>query len=233
MSTKKKPAPPNNQNLTIIAAVIAVAVVAAGAFIFLSTNSGSSSADVDYGSLVQERTADGGFILGDPDAPVTIVEFADFLCPHCQSYKPTMNRVIEELVATGQARFEFRMLPISDSSSFVFQVAECTDDMIDNGFWVGHDEIFKLTSSGTQPDDIGRELADNLGFSYAELLECTSEADQWQTDANLASSAGVSGTPGMRIRFDDGPLQPISGIERGAVDYGVIKATVDAANAAS
>src|SRR5215207_4842489 len=36
--------------------------------------------------LHRERLSDGGFIIGDPDAPITIVEFADWACPHCQDY---------------------------------------------------------------------------------------------------------------------------------------------------
>ena len=37
----------------------------------------------DYAGLSTFRRADGGFVLGEPDAPVTIVAFEDFFCPHC------------------------------------------------------------------------------------------------------------------------------------------------------
>jgi protein-disulfide isomerase len=37
-----------------------------------------------FARLPQTRTADGGFVVGAADAPITIVEFADYACPHCQ-----------------------------------------------------------------------------------------------------------------------------------------------------
>src|SRR4051794_33993937 len=42
-----------------------------------------------YSDIPQSRTEDGAFVLGDPDAPITIIEFLDWGCPHCQAYKPT------------------------------------------------------------------------------------------------------------------------------------------------
>ena len=82
--------------LLILAALLALAVLPA-------------AAQEDYFALFadipQSRTEDGAFVLGDPDAPVTIVEFADFMCPHCQAYQTTVNRFIEQYVATGQAKF--------------------------------------------------------------------------------------------------------------------------------
>ena len=48
----------------------------------------------DYSGIPQTRSDDGAFVLGEADAPITIVEFADFLCPHCQTYHATMQKVI-------------------------------------------------------------------------------------------------------------------------------------------
>ncbi|MGQ9910017.1 MAG: thioredoxin domain-containing protein [Candidatus Flexifilum sp.] len=62
-------------------------------------------------SLPQSRTPDGGFVLGDPDAPITIIEFADWACPHCQDYHTTISALIADQVAAGRAAFEFRILP--------------------------------------------------------------------------------------------------------------------------
>gem|GEM_PF-6126817 len=41
-----------------------------------------------FASLPQSRTEDGGFVVGKPEAPITIVEFVDYACPHCQTYRP-------------------------------------------------------------------------------------------------------------------------------------------------
>ncbi|MBM3680036.1 MAG: hypothetical protein FJW81_01680 [Actinobacteria bacterium] len=112
--------------ITLIAAG-AVAIVVAGVLIFLSQRSGeggaggANAAEVEAGKLkgVQEVEArfagipQEGAVLGDPDAPVTITEFADLRCPACRlfatDYFPT---VVDELVKTGKAKYEFRIWPI-------------------------------------------------------------------------------------------------------------------------
>jgi len=198
--------------------------------VFETTEFAVEPADVDYAEIAQARTDDGGFVLGDPNAAVTIVQFLDFLCPHCQAYKPTINQVIEELVATGQARLELRMLPVTASSSLVFQVAECADEMTDDGFWLAHDEIYDIVVGGTSPEYVGRELAERLDFDYDELLECTETATQWETDHILASAAGVDGTPGVRLRVGNGPMQIIHGYERGGPEFEALLAAVRAVN---
>ncbi len=227
-STRSKPGK-NQQNLTIMIVIIGVAVIGAFIAIFLSNREKSSATDIDFGAIPQERTEDGAFILGDPNAPITIVEFADFLCPHCQAYEPTINRLIEEYVTTGQARFEYRMLPTQDLSPFVARVAECADEQAENGFWVAHAELFYLASRGHR-DDIGRELSKRMNLNYGALLECTEDANQVTIDQRIANSAGVSGTPGVRVRYNNGPLQIIPGYDRGPVDWGILVNTIQAAN---
>src|SRR5690349_20906460 len=100
--------PPNqNRNRTIIGAVIGLAVLAAVIFIVISlTNSSNQVAVGQYANLPQSRLADGGFVVGNPNAPITIIEFADYACPHCQEYLPTMNKFTEDYVKTGKAKFE-------------------------------------------------------------------------------------------------------------------------------
>lgn len=229
-SARKGKGAKGQQNLTIIIVIAVVAIFAVGAAIFMSSQEKSSASDIDYSAIPQERTEDGAFILGDPNAPITIVEFADFLCPHCQAYEPTIERFVEEYVATGQARFEFRMLATQDLSPYVFSVAECADAQVDNGFWVAHDELFYLANRGYR-DDIGREVSERMGLNYAELLECTSESSQVENDARVANSQGVSGTPAVRVRYNNGPMQAVPGYERGPIDWGVLSNTVQAANA--
>lgn len=219
-----------NQQLTIIVSIVVAAVAAAGIFIFLSQSSATSGSDLTYDDVVQERLEDGAFVIGDPNAPITIVEFADFLCPHCQSYKSTVDRIMEEFVFTGMARFEYRMLPTQSLSPFVNQVAECAALQSDVGFFPVHDEIFRIASSSRVSDEIGRRIAEEFDLDYAELLSCTQDADQYSTDQRLASQLGIQGTPAVRIRLGDSAPQPITvGSERGSVPFEVIASAVQSA----
>lgn len=229
-STESKEGSKNNQqNLTIIAVTAVVALVGAAIAIFVSSNDLGSTSGIDYDSIPQERLADGGFVLGEPDAPITIIEFADFLCPACQSYKPTVDRVIEELVMTGQARFEYRFFPTQGpNAEFAAQVAECSEEQGEGNFWYAHDELFVIASSrgASLGDDSGQELADRMDLNYAELLECTRDAEQYIVDVNLARRTGVQGSPGVRIRYGDSAPQTLPGYERGGIPFEVLQATV-------
>lgn len=117
--------------ITLIAAG-AVAIVVAGVLIFLSQRSGeggaggANAAEVEAGKLkgVQEVEArfagipQEGAVLGDPNAPVTITEFADLRCPACRLFATDyFPAVVDELVKTGKAKYEFRIWPILGTDS--------------------------------------------------------------------------------------------------------------------
>ena len=116
MTVKPKNKNTDNKNMMIVGGVIVAAIVVAIAVIIMSSQSSLGGASIDYSSIPQARQADGGFVLGNPDAPVTIVAFEDFICPHCQAYEPTIDQFISKYVATGLARFEYRFLPAVDPS---------------------------------------------------------------------------------------------------------------------
>lgn len=216
----------NQQRYLIFGGVIAVVAVVAVAAILVSNTSGTvQGARFDYASMSPERLEDGGFIIGDPDAPITVVEFADFMCSHCQSYKSTMEQLIEEHVATGNARFEYRLFPTVDRQGFTHGLAECAAEDDPVNFWVAHDILFDIAPRWNQ--ESGQEFADRMGLNYGELLNCVREADQFMTDAQLGQRAGVTGTPAIRIRLgDESQLRPIGANERGAVPYNLIEAAI-------
>lgn len=226
----------NQQQLYLIGGVVAVAVIVAVAAILISGSgtSGASASSVDYSSMETTQTDDGGWVIGSPDAPVTIVEFADFRCGHCQDYKSTVNQILEELVATGQARFEFRAFPVIQprggaTSDGYANMAHCAGTLSDEGavFWQAHDMLYSYAEDGTSNSEAGRNLASEFdNFSYAELLECMEDNDFIQSNQQLARSVGVSGTPAMRFRGPDGELQTASGSERGGIPFSRVQSIV-------
>ncbi|MEO1164411.1 MAG: thioredoxin domain-containing protein [Chloroflexota bacterium] len=196
-----------NQQGIIVGGIIAAVVVVFIGVLFLARPNVTS---FDYEGIPADRTEDGAFILGDPSAPITIVAWEDFLCSHCQDYQPELKRFFEEYVETGQARFEFRMLPISNQSQFVFQLVECAAIVQDDpaAFWLAHDTMFAMTTTGTFD---GADFAREIGVPYSELLDCTEEANQWQADqaaSNVGALAGqITGTPAVGWRLNGGPVR--------------------------
>lgn len=199
------------QQLMIVIGIVAAAVIAAGVFIALSSADRVTVGEVSYDAIPQSRTPDGGFVLGDPDAPITIVEYADFFCPHCQNYHSTVSRFINEFVVTGMAKFEYRFLPTRSSqySTFAAQVAECVEEQETGNFWRAFDLMFDYASGAGADENIGRYISDRLGLDYGAVLECTTTATQHQTDQRSANALEITGTPAIRVRIGDSQPQLI------------------------
>lgn len=161
-----------------------------------------------YEDIPQSRTEDGAFVLGDPDAPVTIVEFADFMCPHCQDYQVTVHDFIEQFVTTGQARFEYRFYPIVHPTYSVFtaQIAECTEVQRDGAFWASHDLLYDLAADGRIGPTTPENVAGTLGLDPEKLEACLDTATQHEVDTQIGQSLGVNGTPATTVRLPDGSL---------------------------
>jgi protein-disulfide isomerase len=173
-----------------------------------------------YADIPQSRTADGAFVLGNPDARVTVVLFEDFLCPHCQNYQPEVQAFIERHVVTGEAKIEFRMVVAVDPnySALAFQLAECSDLLMPGGFWAAHDQLFRIASASRFNDESVEQLATALGLNSADLLTCAKTAGQWQIDGSVAQDYGVIGTPTIAWRLDNGAIQAAPLSSRPTVD---------------
>ena len=167
-----------------------------------------------YAGIPQSRGEDGAFTLGDPDAPVTIMEFADYLCGHCQTHHALTRQFIEEFVATGQAKFQFRFMPIIDDyySPLLSAITECAYDQ--GAFWSTYDLIFDWAENGRLSSNAAEAVAANLNLDSEQLLACVSELGtrpfQFETDYALGNELGVTGTPAVRVQIGDGPMGAIS-----------------------
>jgi protein-disulfide isomerase len=229
--------PQQQRGLLVIGGIVAAAVVAVIAVIALG---GASAGTIDYSAIPMSRTTDGAFVLGDPDAPITLVEFADFACPHCQRYHPEMQQFIREFVVTGKARFEYRILPTTGGSVSVFtgQLLECADEIQPGSFWTGKDLMYTYATSGRYNAEIGRTFAQDIGVSYSDLLECADDAQQVNIDANFANQMGITGTPGVMVRYgsDSTPVWVNANgttYDRGGPPFSALASVVNSANASS
>src|SRR5689334_20007663 len=159
-----------------------------------------------YADIPFSRTEDGAPVLGDPDAPITIIEFADFACPYCQRYEPTVQEFIQKYVATGRAKYEFRILPTAGGqmTSFIGSMVSCMEDQDAGVFWPLHDELYARAEAGEYDGDMMKEMAKHFHLNYVDALTCMGEHGkplQAETDSQLASNLAVNGTPGIRVRY--------------------------------
>lgn len=208
-----KPAKPliaggNNQQ-TFLYIIIGVAVALVLIFVIISASSTRASFDAAFfEDIPQERLEDGGYILGNPDAAFTLVEFADWYCPHCQSYKPTVNQFIQDFVATGKARLEYRVLETMGASAQpttqqLYKTLECIDNAKPGSFFYGNELAYELVMSGVRGSEVSSTLAERIGVDYAAMLRCTQDvATQYSSDIRLAQAVGANSTPAIYYRVN-------------------------------
>lgn len=209
---KKSGGKTQQRNQIVILAIIGAAVVVALIFILISMTSSSANLDL-FADIPESRTADGAFVLGEPDAPITIVEFADFLCPHCQDYKREIDPFIEQYVATGQAKFEYRTLITAgtDRTENAYRLIVCGAEQQPGTFFESVEVMYEYAMSGRLDLNVGRTYADRMGLNLSELLRCATETDQLNNDELLARQLGASSTPTVYVRYGDSAPQPLPG----------------------
>ncbi len=203
-----------NKNMVyVLGGIIGLAILVAVSFIVLNASSTIGFNPQKFTNIPQSRGADGAFQLGNPDAPVKIIEFADFLCPACQSFKPEINRLIENEVAQGRALFEYRMVITAggDVMRYAGQMAECAETLKPGSFWVAYETLFDMGAKNQLTLNASNTFAQRLGLNQSELISCTRTAKQIQTDIRYASSLGVTSTPQVWIQISGDRPQPLPG----------------------
>ncbi|MDE2821813.1 MAG: thioredoxin domain-containing protein [Chloroflexota bacterium] len=189
--------------------------------------------DGPYAGLSTFRSADGGFVLGAPDAPLAIVAFEDFLCRHCQSYLETVHSFIESHVRGGMAQFEYRFYPLIDPqySAQTAQIAECVGHLDMRKFWDGHDLLFEMAKERELSAYSANDVAESLDLDAAALISCMERSIQFLIDVRLGQAQGVTGTPAIRARRDGGELDVIfagqQALDRGGAPLDLLVALAD------
>jgi protein-disulfide isomerase len=149
-----------------------------------------------------------GLSLGDPNAPVTIDIFEDFQCPACKSFTETIEPlVIENLVASGQARYVYHNYPFLDgdgagSSGESDQAANASMCANEQGkFWEMKAHLYANWNGENQGGFNDRRLqaiAESVDLDMDAFNSCFSAneyEEEIQADFDLGQDMGVSGTP--------------------------------------
>ena len=145
-----------------------------------------------------------GPVRGPLDAPVTIVEFGDFECPHCRQEEGVLRALLAKYPT--QVRLVFRNLPLTQihpNAMAAAQAAICAD--CQGKYWEMHDALY---SSPLTPDS-GSLMAQKVGLTPELFTKCLSDpttAKSIDADVKEADRLGVAATPHFFING-----RPISG----------------------
>lgn len=134
-------------------------------------------------------------VQGDLDAPVVLVEYGDYECPHCGRAHPIVQRLQKHF--GHRMTFVFRNFPLSEIHPDAEAAAETAEFAASRDrFWEMHHAIFENQSSLGMPMLV--ELARTLGLSTGDLeaaLDGGTFADRVRSDFLGGVRSGVNGTP--------------------------------------
>ncbi len=163
------------------------------------SNSSSSGSDTDK-VVLQD------IVFGDPNAPVTLVEYASWTCPACLVFhQRVLPSIKTDYIDTGQVKLVFREFPTAPANVTVagFALARCTEgeayyDMLDELF-VRQDAILTLARQGGPVVEALKQVASNHGIegddAFEACLESEDNRDAIRASIAAARGQGVDSTP--------------------------------------
>lgn len=142
---------------------------------------------------------------GDPNAPVTIIEFGDFQCPFCgRFFAQTEPQIDKQYIQSGKVRFAyFNFAFLGQESTWAAEAAECAADQ--NKYWEYHNKLYSSQSGENQGafnKDNLKKFSEDLGLDTSAFNECLDSGKYTQLiqdESSTASSIGVRSTPTFLI----------------------------------
>ena len=202
-----------------LAAVAALALVVVAAAVMLSPRTPHAETPATAAPSLFDGIEQDGIALGSPDAPATLIEFADLQCPFCAAYAlETLPAVIERHVRSGRLRLELHVLTFLGEDSVragAMAAAAARQDRL----WSFADAVYRsqgAENSGYVTDDFLRTTGEAAGLDVEraladrerpEVLETLAEAER------AAAALKVDRTPALYLRRGDGPARPIEPAE--------------------
>jgi len=176
-------------------------------------------------------------VLGDKNAPVTIVEFSDYECPFCKRhFDQTLPQLIKNYIDTGKVKLVYRDFPLSFHDPMATKeavAANCAREQGgDSKYFQYHDEIFTRTkSNGNGLDDVDlTTIATDLELNIDSFNTCITDpaqADEIKKDIADGSAAGASGTPTFIIGKSTANGEIDGDLVVGAQPYAAFQAVID------
>lgn len=148
---------------------------------------------------IKTVVTDGSPEVGPPDAPVTIVEWADFECPACQAMSPVLDGLVTRF--SGQVRLVYKNYPLKDKHPHAEVAAKAAIAAGAQGkFWEMHHKLFGARGRLEQQDieDYAKQLGLDVGRLRADL-NAPATIERLEKDVKQAEGLGLSGTPFILI----------------------------------
>jgi protein-disulfide isomerase len=175
--------------------------IASGAFMAYNVEPEQDTESLTKTKLMQ----DGSPILGNPSAPITILEWGDYQCTFCYRFHDTTLSILEEdYIQTGKVNLVFKDFPLNGPDSVLAAEASyCAQDQ--GKYWQYHDELYK-NWGGEKTGWITRwslnAFGTTVGLDLDKFNQCLDE-HKYQEKVNLlyefGKEVGIDATPSFLI----------------------------------
>ncbi|GJM01666.1 MAG: hypothetical protein DHS20C08_01670 [Rhodomicrobium sp.] len=160
----------NNTGSKLILGLVVVAVLAVAGYFFYN----KSSEKADQAKVGAESTALAENIMGEDDAPVTIIEYSSMTCPHCAVFhKETLPGLKKNYIKTGKVKYILREFPLDQLAAAAFMLGRCLDKK--DGYFDFIDMLYERQREWAFSEDrIGslKNLAKQAGFTDESFKAC-------------------------------------------------------------
>ncbi len=193
----------------VIAGALALALAACGGADAPAT--GEAASQNETASVEKEgEGALGDMALGDPDAPVTVIEYASVTCPHCATFHSDIfPEVKENYIETGKVRFIFREFPTAPANLSVAgsMLARCAAEKRgDDAYFVILNALFQSQRTwiyGESPRDELLKIASQAGMSADDFDACVKRQELLDLiNENIKEGSeryGINSTPSFVV----------------------------------
>ncbi|OGY96708.1 MAG: hypothetical protein A2122_01025 [Candidatus Liptonbacteria bacterium GWB1_49_6] len=246
MENENQQAP--RRDYLLSASILIAAVLVSGSLLYSAGDRKNEASDL---GLIKEQVPSGSqkasalaisdrdVILGDPNAPVTLIEYGDYQCPYCEKLFSGAEPLIrEQYVKSGKVKMVYRnfvvvdnFVPGSHESADAALAAECAKDQ--KQFWTYHDALYRaegedqkknpgsFENNGNLNRDLFVKIARDLKLDPAAFTACF-DGKKYEgvvsQDGETARALGVDSTP----------TSYVNGTQvRGAVPFSDFSAVID------
>lgn len=187
-----------------------IGIIAIGVIIIVVLDQNMSSSDKEAGADIDYENQP---YIGDEDAPVKMIEFGDYRCPHCKNFQQSaFPEIKKQLVDSGDVKFYFiNYAFLNKDSEQGAKFAETVFQELGNDvFWEFNDHLFE-----SMPDDMEKSNVYTTDFLKKALQDVVDDQEKVQTvvdayengagedalekDMEIARNLGVTGTPTVAV----------------------------------
>ncbi len=223
--------PINDRFLPI--SILVAAILIGGTILFATLYRGGSVAPAGAAQAAVPPISAADAVLGNPNAPVTLIEYGDYQCPFCgRFFSEAQPQIVKDYVDTGKVKMVFRNFAFLGSESVAAaEAADCAGDQ--NKLWAYHDALYAgkvadFAKGGGEDDGFFNrtlflKIAQQINLNIPTFTSCIDSnkyANRVAQEKTDAAAIGVNSTPTVFINGQE---------VLGAQPYAAFKTVIDLA----